>query len=534
MMKRIYSACLSLVLLTNPVAVFAHAGHGDEFKNETNAQPTEGIQVDASTAQKIGIKIESVVKKPLAIAIKATGQIEPLPNGKVKVTTPIKGTIVALMVEPGALVTAGQVVATLLSSELTDLRVTALEKRAESGANVQEAIANLEFARQNYTNQQRIVEVELKQAETEFNIDRDRYERDRELLAKGAIAQRQLQESENKLAAAKSSLSRASGRLPLLEAAAQVKKLEAILEASQSRVALSGAAYDSRLRQLDSAADPDGIVTITAPIAGTIAEREATIGESVETAGKPIMTIVNDNKVLATANIYEKDISRVRIGQQVNVQVAGLPPNVTFQGRVTTIGKLVEGEARVVPVKAEIGNLNGQLKSGMFAEMQVMTDKVSAPVLTIPSIAVVESQGKKVVYVQNGNSFQPTEVKLGLTSGELVEVESGLFEGDQIVTQGAPLLYAQSLRGDPKKESGKSKEEEKAVIANNAIAIPWWLFPAAGGVIAVSLGAAFWLGRRTKPEILSTHSYLSNNGKSLLLASHDLSQTEAIDEDKSK
>ena len=539
-MKRIYSTFLSLVLLANPVAVFAHAGHGDEFKHDA-AQPTEGIQVDATTAQKIGIKIEPVVKKSLAIAIKATGQIEPLPNGKVKVTTPIRGTLISLLVQAGDIVEVGQVLAVLSSPELTDLRVNALEKQVDSVASVQEAIANLELAQQNYANQQQIVEAELRQAETELTIDQERYDRDRELLAQGAIAQRQLQESESKLAAARSSLSRASSRLPLLEAAAQVKKTEAILEAAQSRVALSGTAYESRLRQLDSAADPDGNVTISAPIAGTIADREATIGESVEAAGKSIMTIVDERKVLATANIYEKDINQVRIGQQVNLKVAGSPPNITFKGRVTTIGTVV-GEGRVIPVKAEISNFNGQLKSGMFAEMQVLTDKALAPVLAIPSMAVVEVQGKQVVYVQNGDSFQSTEVRLGNTSGEFVEVKSGLFEGDQIVTQGAPLLFAQSLRGDPKKESDKSQEGEKVVISSNAIvattatiALPWWLFAAAGGFITVSLGAAFWLGRRSKPEILSTHSsYFSNNGKSLVLSSHDLLSTETVDKDQSK
>jgi len=533
-MKRIYSTCLSLVLLANPAAVLAHAGHGDEFKHDDAVQSTEGIQVDATTAQKIGIKIEPVVKKSLAIAIKATGQIEPLPNGKVKVTTPIKGTLISLLVQAGDTVTAGQVLAVLSSPELTDLRVNALEKQVDSVASVQEANANLEFARQNYANQQQIVEAELRQAETELKIDQERYDRDRELLASGAISRRQLQESESKFLAAKSSLSKASGRLPLLEAASQVKRSEALLEAAQSKVELSGAAYSARLRQLDSQADANGQVTILAPIAGVVSDREATLGEGFEEAGRPIMTIVDDRKVLATANIYEKDINRVRIGQQVNLKVAGLPPNVTFQGRVTTIGTVI-GEARVVSVKAEISNLNGQLKSGMFAEMQVLTDKASAPVLAIPSMAIVEVQGKNVVYVQNGNSFQPTEVKLGMTAGELVEVESGLFEGDRIVTQGAPLLYAQSLRGDPKKESDKSQEGEKVVVSSNAIAIPWWLFPLAGGVIAVSLGAAFWLGRRSKPEILSTHSsYFSNNGKLLVPSNYDLSATEPVNEDKSK
>ncbi len=509
MMKRISSACLSLVLLTNPAAVFAHAGHGDEFKNDSNAQPTEGIQVDASTAQKIGIKIEPVVKKPLAIAIKATGQIEPLPNGKVKVTTPIKGTLISLLVQAGDAVEAGQVLAVLSSPELTDLRVNALEKQVDSVASVQEAIANLEFARQNYTNQQQIVEAELRQVETELKIDQERYDRDRELLASGAIARRQLQESESKFLAAKSSLSKASGRLPLLEAASQVKRSEALLEAAQSKVELSGAAYSARLRQLDSQADANGKVTILAPIAGVVSDREATIGEGFEEAGKPIMTIVNDRKVFATANIYEKDLSQIKVGQKVNVKVAGLPANTQLQGTVTTIGSVIEGEKRVVPVKAEINNLNGQLKSGMFAELELLTSKAASPVIAIPANAVVETQGKKLVYVENGKSFQPTEVILGITSGDLVEVKSGLFEGDRIVTQGAPLLYAQSLRGDPKKESDKSKEGEKVVVASNAIAMPWWIFPAAGGAIAVSLGAAFWLGRRSSTKMVILREPLS-------------------------
>jgi cobalt-zinc-cadmium efflux system membrane fusion protein len=67
-----------------------------------------------------------------------------------------------------------------------------------------------------------------------------------------------------------------------------------------------------------------------------------------------------------------------------------------------------------------------------------------------------------LVYIQNGNAFQPVEVKLGQTSGDLVEVKSGLFEGDKIVTQRAPQLYAQSLRGG----STKDKSEENSLIQN--------------------------------------------------------------------
>jgi cobalt-zinc-cadmium efflux system membrane fusion protein len=194
-MKRLYGTCLSFFLLTNsllhPVAIFAHAGHGDEFGHSDAIANPSAIEIDQETAQKVGIKIESISKKTMAIAIRATGQIEPLPNGKVKLTTPIKGTLISLLVQAGDPVAAGQVVAVLSSPELADLRVNALEKEVDAVATVQEAIANLQFAKQNYINQQQIVEAELRQAETELQIDQERYDRDRELLASGAIARRQ-------------------------------------------------------------------------------------------------------------------------------------------------------------------------------------------------------------------------------------------------------------------------------------------------------------------------------------------------------
>ena len=510
-MKRIYGTCLSLVLLVNPllfpVAILAHAGHGDEFGHGDAIANPSAIEIDQNTAQKVGIKVEAVSKKTMAIAIKATGQIEPLPDGKVKVTSPIKGTLISLLVQPGDKVEAGQVVAVLSSPELTDLRVNALEKQTDAVASVQEAIANLKFAQQNYANQQQIVEAELRQAETELKIDQERYDRDRELLASGAIARRQFQESESKFLAAKSNLSKASGRLPLLEAASQVTKAEAMLEAAQSKVELSGSAYAARLRQLDSKADANGTVTIVAPISGVVSDREATIGEGFEEAGKPIMTIVNDRRIFATANIFEKDINRIKIGQKINVTVAGMATNPKLQGTITSIGSVIAGEQRVIPVKAEINNANGQLKAGMFAELELLTSQALSPVIAIPAISVVDVQGKKLVYIQNGKSFEPTEVTLGQVSDGFVEVKSGLFEGDRIVTEGAPLLYAQSLRGNPNKAAIKEANADN----NRVLSLPWWSFLIATGTVCGAVYGGYWLGKRKNLTAHNTNNVFSPN-----------------------
>ncbi len=499
----IVKVLLSLIMLSNPAIALAHAGHGDEFKENNTTQIT-GITVEDEVAKSLGIKIETVKRQPLKFGIQTTGQIETLPNQQVKVTTPIKGKIINLLVEQGAAVQAGQPVAILSSPELADLRVTALEKQAEANGNIFTAETNLRLAKQNLERQKLVVEAEIRQAQTELNLDKERYERDKELLEKGAIARRQLQESESKFVTAKAALTKAESRLPLLEAEAQLGRAESDVQVSATRVELSTAAYSARLNQLDTNPNANGTITIAAPIDGVVSEREATVGSSVEEAGKPLMTIINDDRVLASANIYEKDISKIRIGQPVQVKIAGQPSTTVFQGKVTVIGTTVEGQSRIVPVKAEIGNVKGQLKAGMFTNIEILTDSVSVPTLAIPAASVVEANGKQLVFVQNGKSYQPIDVTLGKTSGELVEVTSGLFEGDRIVTQRASQLYAQSLRGDSKP---KNEKVEAAVVS--APNTPWAMILAGaiagGGIVA----AAFWLGRRSGTKMVILREPLS-------------------------
>lgn len=490
-------------LAMTPAAILAHAGHGDEFKGGTEATQTAGsIQVDAETAKRLGIKVESVKRQQLAIGIKTTGQIETLPNKKVEVTAPITGTVVELLAKPGEKVSKGQTVAVLSSSELAQLRVDSVQKRAEAEPDLQKAQADLQLARENLERQQTLVAADLRQAQSQLNFAKERYNRDKELADKGGLPRRQAQEDATKLEEAKAAFAKAQSSLPVLEAQAQLKRALAGVEVAQSRIRLSSAGYEARLQQLSTRANAKGLVTVSAPISGTIADREITPGETVtaEAGSKPLMTILNDSSVFATANIYEKDLNQVKAGQRVLVKSASLPSR-TFEGRIATIGSVVEGETRVVQVKAELDNSGGLLKPGMFAQMEVLTDKTPTAMLVIPSSAVVDANGKKVVYIQNGNAYQSAEVTLGQTSGEMVEVKSGLFEGDAIVTQRSPQLYAQSLRGGS--TEGKSqKSEGESQKSDSAIqnSLPWWLVGTAGGV-AIALGA-FWLGRRTKPQLV--------------------------------
>lgn len=498
---RITVSLLTLLLLATPMRGLAHGGHNHEFQDGSQAvQSADAIQVDAETTKRLGLKVEPVSRQRLAFGIKTTGQIESLPNQQVEVTTPVRGTVTRLLVQPGDQVNAGQAVAVMTSPELAELRTAALDRRSEAIASTQQAQADLRLAQQNYNQQQKIAASEVAQARTQLGFAQERFDKDRELLTNGAIPRRTFLESETKLAEAKAALTKAASRLEVSEAAAQLRRAESAVQVARSRVQLSAETYQTRLRQLGASANQDGTITITAPISGTVADRETTTGESGEDAGKKVMTIINGSSVQVSANVYEKDLDRIQTGQRVQLTVAGLP-NRTFTGQISVVGAVVEGETRVVPVKARLDNPNGVLKPGMFAELDVLTDRTPVALLAIPKSALVTTNDKKTIaFVQNGSAFQPTEVTLGRESGELVEVKNGLFDGDRIVTQRANQLYAQSLRGDSKPEADAT---QSSVLSPQHFPFPWWVgIPVGGAIVAGAFGAGIvWANRRNHKAI---------------------------------
>ncbi|PLZ96406.1 efflux transporter periplasmic adaptor subunit [Fischerella thermalis CCMEE 5268] len=529
-MSSVSGTLLSLILLATPAVVLAHGGHGDEFQGPNQATQTTGlIQVDAQTAKRLGIKVEPVKRQQLAVGIKTTGQIETLPNQKVEVTTPISGAkVVELLVEPGASVKKDQPVAVLTSPDLVTLRVESQEKLAQAQADLQQAQADLRLAQQNYDRYQQIADSEIAQAQSQVSFAQEKYDKDKQLVDAGALPRRNALESQTQLAEAKAELTKAKSRRDVIEAENQLKRAQAAVNIAQSRINLSHTTYQTRLQQLGNSANAKGLVTVTAPISGKVADREVTIGQTFNDAGGKLMTIVNDSRLFATANIYEKDLGKVRTGQRISLKVASMPER-TFSGRISRIGTVVEGETRVVPVQAEINNTGGQLKPGMFAELEILTEQASAAKLVIPSSAVVDVNGKKIVYVQNGNAFQAAEVILGQTSGDMVEVNGGLFEGDMIVIQRAPQLYAQSLRGDIKPIA-----QTNEVTTSSLPVLLWLLGTGGGGVIATLafMAGVYITNRRSKLQqlvLVSSSSELDtpvdetqsdrNNSKSSALSS---------------
>ena len=458
-----YVSFLSSILLAIAEPALSGQGHshGSSVFESAGNEAGKSVEVAPEVARNLGIQVEPVKRQRLSVAIKTPGQIESLPNKQVEVNTPIdQAQVVELLVEPGQAVNTGEPIAVLSSPGLVELRVNSQNQRAEAEAALQQAQADLQLAKQNYQRYSDIAAAEIVQAKSQLKFAREQYQRDSELAKRGVIPRRNALESETQLAGAQAQLTNAESKREVIAAENQLQKAQADVRAAESRLKLSETRYLTRLQQLGIQANERGLLTMRAPISGKVAQRPANIGQSFQDAGATLMTIIDDSSVFATANIYEKDLSQIRQGQQVRVKVPSIRDR-TFTGNITVIGSVVQGETRVIPVRAKLDNPKGELKPGMFASLEVLTDQTTSATIAIPQEAVVEANGRNLVFRQEdqGEVYESVAVSLGESSGGWVAVEEGLAEGDRIVTQGGIMLYAESLKVGTQEPKGTHDEE---------------------------------------------------------------------------
>ena len=155
-----------------------------------------------------------------------------------------------------------------------------------------------------------------------------------------------------------------------------------------------------------------------------------------------VFKIVDLSRVWVDANVFEKDLQRVRNGQLVKVTVPAFPQTI-FTGRVILISSIVDPETRTVSVRTEVSNSDGRLKPDMFASVEIVTAG-SRMAISVPLSAVLDDGGKSVVFVADGDHYTKKEVALGLKSDDRVEIVSGLNAGDHVVVKGNYLLMQQA------------------------------------------------------------------------------------------
>jgi len=348
----------------------------------------------AAEVQKLnGVIVASAKKQRLAGMISATGKVEANADRIAHVSPRISGKIVAVRVSLGDSVATGQALATLDSVELGE----ALNRYHQS---------------------------RTKLALAQSSMDR----------IKGLV--------EKKIAA----------RKDILQAETDYKMAQTELHTDEERLSLYGV----------SASDIKGekhkrpLLPVKSPISGIITEKHAIVGE-LSDPSKSLYTVADLSNVWVMVDIHEKDLAKVHKGQAATVMVSAFP-ELKLRGRITYIADLVDEATRTVKARIEVANPGRKLKPEMFATVELALAADAPLVLAIPEDALQDLDGKKVVFVaENEAEFGARQVQAGRTAGGMIEIVSGLKEGERYAVKGAFILKSELKKGEVVDEHGHGK-----------------------------------------------------------------------------
>lgn len=180
---------------------------------------------------------------------------------------------------------------------------------------------------------------------------------------------------------------------------------------------------------------------IAAPFNGRIEERFVRSGELVN-PGQPVVRLVNTDAIRILAGIPERFSGEIKEGSEVevNIRALGIEP---IESRVAYSGNVIDPDTRTYTVEVELNNPEGIIKPDMIVELQVKRSTLQN-VLIIPRTAVLRDEEGTSVFIsrtENGVKYaELVNVTTGMSSGSVIQILSGLEEGDEVVVSGMRSL----------------------------------------------------------------------------------------------
>jgi len=340
------------------------------------------VEMSVSAQQHIGMVVAFAAVTQLNEYLRATGTVQPI-DSRIGVVGPLaRGRIVEVRAKVGDRVEAGQTLAVFDNVEAGEL----LSQEQSARADLERLKAQLIPA--------------TRQAE-----------RSRRLADIGAGAEKDSESSK----AEKEGIE------------ADIRSQQALIDGIRQRLRRFGISDDS----------PRGtfLTLLKAPFSGVITKAQASPGDVVD-AGRDVFTVADLSRVWVQAEVYEKDLGRIRIGQSAFITVDTYP-NQPFEGQVAYISDVLDPQTRTARVRCEVANHDLRLKTDMFANIELPT-KFSKQALAVPVGALQEVEGKNVVFIRHSaTQFEKRGVEKGVTVNNQTEIVSGLKPGEPVVTQGA-------------------------------------------------------------------------------------------------
>lgn len=215
------------------------------------------------------------------------------------------------------------------------------------------------------------------------------------------------------------------------------------LVASSKRRLMNWDIPESEIKALEERGMPQKAMIVYSPSSGVVLEKMVVAGQNLA-AGTALYKIADLATVWAIANVFQEDISYVKVGMETSVTLPSVPDR-TFSGRVQFIAPVLDPTTKTAAVRIAIRNTPDYvLKPSMFANVQVVSP-VAKNALSVSRQSVIHTGTRDIVIVALDNGrFKPVEVKLGMSADGFVQIVSGLAEGQTIVTSSQFLLDSES------------------------------------------------------------------------------------------
>lgn len=367
----------------------------------------------------IRMRLAEAEQQTVARQITSTGRVTPAVGHHAVVAPPVGGLIAGgALPRTGQRVTQGQVLVVLRQTP------TAAEAAQIQASNVQLRVehARLEAERR------RLTQV-ANEARARMLLEIIEVEHAQRLFDKKAYSLNQYQMAQHNLKKAETDYDAAVQQISAFD----VKDFPAAGPAAAGGTTGLGAAVTPVSHE------------VRAPIGGTVVKVHKAMGEQVA-PGEAILEIVDLKTVWVEAPIFERDLHRVN-NQPVSARFTTTAyPAAEFKGTIKDIGAVIDEQTRAATVIFELPNADRRLRIGMQANVRLDAGEM-VEALMIPTDAVIDNEGKKIVYVLlSGEEFERREVTLGEEYGNRVAILSGLRPGERVVTQGAYQLRLHELK----------------------------------------------------------------------------------------
>ncbi len=393
---------------------------------EASEEPADAVPFLLEQQWKIGLLMEMAERRSLTKRLQVFGEVEAPHYAMAVVSAPMTGLLHSA--EPSRLphlgdrVEKGQVLAIIVPPLSTsDVLQMAANGSAQESLEMELLVREFELRSKSAE-----IELEGKQAEARLEFARSTLVRAENLREKdlGTVAELEAARLEVELAerAVAASMSLQS---TLSESLNTLENLQSRRETSHTQ---PGPEHQA----------------LVAPISGEIVEADKVEGELIESHAA-VYRVLDLSRVWIAAHVSEFDLGELGDTPGALLRLAAFPDREfdvlgEMEGHVVQIGRIVDPETRTVILHYEAENPGGLFRTGMLADVYLETRR-SIDAVAIPESAIVMDNGGPVAFVLvHGELFQKRSLKLGIHDGPLIEVLSGIAEGERVVTEGAYLV----------------------------------------------------------------------------------------------